>query len=110
MKRLLGIFLLSFFTLASFSFAQEEEETIITGTVEEIAEDGDYVVVAGQKIITTEDFLEDAYFEVGDKVKIAVENSEDGFKAIDYDYNFSAEDESYDSEEETLSEESFPEE
>jgi len=64
----------------------------VQGTVSEIAADGTYVIVNDGtkpvKFTSTKDFLDEAYMEVGDKVKIIGENSDAGLKIVDYDYIF----------------------
>lgn len=58
-------------------------EEKITGTVEDIAEDGTYLIVDGTKILTTLEFLEDTYLEVGDKVEITAIKTDQGLEAKD---------------------------
>lgn len=90
-------------------FAEEEEQSnqeTITGVVKSIAEDGSSIVLNdGEKdvtILTTKKFLEDSYLEVGDKVKITVEKTKQGLKAVDYSYIYEEESQS--------EEENYPEE
>jgi uncharacterized protein with ParB-like and HNH nuclease domain len=71
---------------------QKLENKIISGEIEKIADDGSYIVIGGQQIATTAAFIEEAFFEVGDKVKVEV-ISEEGSqtpKAVKYEYDFEA--------------------
>lgn len=62
------------------------------GTISEIAADGTSISVdTGKetvKFITTKDFIDEAYMETGDKVKIVGEKTDAGVKLVDYDYVF----------------------
>jgi hypothetical protein len=70
----------------------EENKVIVEGTISEIAADGTLISIdTGKetvKFITTKDFIDEAYMEVGDKVKITGEKTAAGVKLIDYDYIF----------------------
>jgi hypothetical protein len=70
---------------------QENKDTIVKGTVKEIAKDGSYIMIDATKINTTKEFLEDAYLEVGDKVEITAKQDKDGLSAVDYNYIFDEE-------------------
>ena len=85
------IFILFIFIATTFAYA--EGNKVIAGEIEKIAEDGSYIVVSGQKISTTETFIEDAYFEIGDKVKIEVVTPDDKTspQAVNYEYDFDVE-------------------
>jgi len=69
-----------------------ENKVVAEGTISEIASDGTSISVdTGKetvKFITTKDFIDEAYMEVGDKVKIAGEKTDTGLKLVDYDYVF----------------------
>lgn len=71
------------------AFAQETK--IIKGTVEQIAEDGSYFVVKGEKLLATKDFLDEALLEIGDDVEITAEVTKEGLKATNYNYIFEEE-------------------
>ncbi|MDD5194589.1 MAG: hypothetical protein PHQ96_02805 [Candidatus Omnitrophica bacterium] len=68
--------------------AKTENKNIIKGLVKEVAKDKTYIVVDTTKILTTQEFLDDSYLEVGDKVEITVENTDAGPKAVSYNYIF----------------------
>lgn len=111
MKKYLGLFLILFFafSILDLGFSQEESsretpKEIIKGKIEKIAEDGTYIIVDGKKIMTPKEFLEEAYFEVDDKVAITVKKSKDGVEAVSYEYIFEEEPESYEVGEEIPSE------
>ncbi|MFH0731766.1 MAG: hypothetical protein V2A72_02455 [Candidatus Omnitrophota bacterium] len=85
--------------LAGASMAQDEEvaaqeavtqeaaaQEVVKGTIGEIAADSSYIMVDATKILTTPEFLEDSYLEVGDKVEVIVTKTEQGLSAVDYDY------------------------
>lgn len=83
------------FILAVFSvilcgpvFSQEAGETVIEGVIEKIAEDSSSILVAGTTIITSPEFIDGHYLEVGDKVKITVQEETTGLIAIDCTYVF----------------------
>lgn len=102
-RKYLGIFLVSIFVFTISGFAQEEINTpeevnkeanrVITGKVESIAEDASSMVVSGQTILISPEFLEDSYLETGDNVKVTVEETEQGLKAVDYEYVFEEDEE-----------------
>jgi hypothetical protein len=62
------------------------------GTISDIAADGSSISVdTGKetvKFLTTKDFIDEAYMETGDKVKIVGEKTDAGVKLVDYDYVF----------------------
>ena len=62
------------------------------GTISDIATDGSSISVdTGKetiKFLTTKDFIDEAYMETGDKVKIVGEKTDTGMKLVDYDYIF----------------------
>lgn len=86
-KKISLVFLFAFI-FTNFVFAQQESVMAVQGTITEIADDGSYMVVNSKKIYTDTDFVEEAYLEVGDTVKIEVENSEKGLQALSYEYIF----------------------
>lgn len=63
-------------------------QEMVKGAVEQIAEDGSFIIVNGQKISTTQKFLEDSYLEVGDKVMIVAEKNDSGLTIKSYNYIF----------------------
>ncbi|MBU0650903.1 hypothetical protein KKC59_03230 [bacterium] len=88
MKKLfvMVMFVMFSLTVVNLSFAQETMGKSVSGTIEQIDENGAFLVVDGQKIMTDKGFLEDSYLEVGELVKIDVQETADGFKAVDYEY------------------------
>jgi hypothetical protein len=70
---------------------EQVSEEVIQGTVKEIAEDKSYIVIDEVKVITTKEFLEDSYIEVGDKLEVTAEKTSDGLKAKNYNYIFEEE-------------------
>jgi hypothetical protein len=99
MKRIVPIVLLVVFSCAFPVFA----ETTVKGTIQQIADDGSSLVVDGKKIITDKDFIDEAYFEVGDKVEIVADETPQGLKARSYEYIFDEEGTPYDDDQGTES-------
>lgn len=65
-----------------------KKEEIVKGVVKKIAEDSSYIMVDETKVLTTKEFLEDSYLEIGDKVEITAEKTDAGLKATNYNYIF----------------------
>lgn len=84
-----GLFLI--FTLTVFGFAQEQDMIVIEGTIEEIAEDGSYIIIDETKIITDKDLLESSYVSEGDDVIISAEKTSLGLKANSIDFSYEEE-------------------
>lgn len=97
-KRAYLIFLIAvfLFSAAGTGLAQNEKEEIVKGTIQEISKDGSYIVVDGKKIVTTKEFLEESYLEVGDNVEITAQMTKNGLEALDYKYLYDEEPEFYD--------------
>jgi len=93
MRKVIQISLLFLFAICftGYIYAQEAGDEIVKGVIEEVAQDGSYIIVNKQKINTAKDFVDEAYFEVGDKVKIEVKSSAQGLEAVDYEYIFDEE-------------------
>gem|GEM_PF-2800626 len=66
----------------------QRDTTIISGTVREVANDKSYIVIEGTKILTTPEFIEETYVEIGDKVRISVVKTPQGLKAEECSYVF----------------------
>lgn len=81
------VLLVAFFSGNAFTFPIDDE-VIIQGEVEHIAEDGTSLTVHGIDIFATPDFLKDAYLEVGDKVQITAEKTKSGLMAVGYRYMY----------------------
>ncbi|MFH1459458.1 MAG: hypothetical protein ABIG64_03680 [Candidatus Omnitrophota bacterium] len=64
-------------------FAQEENT--LKGIVQEVAEDGAYVVIEGQKIMISDE-IEGMDLEEGDEVELIIKETENGPVAVDYNY------------------------
>lgn len=58
----------------------------ITGKIEQIAEDGSFVVVNGSKIITTQEMVDENYLMEGDEVIVNTEKTDQGIKAVSIDF------------------------
>lgn len=67
---------------------KSETKNVVKGIVKEVAKDKTYIMVDDNKILTTKEFLDDSYLEVGDKVEITVEKADAGQKALSYNYIF----------------------
>ncbi len=93
MKKYLALLVIIIFAGITFGFAQEDNSVLIKGTIEKIFEDGSCIVVDGQKVLTPKEIVEEAYFEIGDKVEIKAENSPQGLRILDYDYDYDEESE-----------------
>lgn len=87
--------LIGFMVVFGNAQAQEPEEgrknkVTIKGIIVEVPESGDYILVddgtAKTKFLSSKDVIEDAYLEVGDKVKLYGEESVEGIKLIDCEY------------------------
>jgi hypothetical protein len=87
----------------------EAQQEVVKGTIKEIAQDKSYIVVENTKILTPKQFLDDSYLEVGDRVEITAEKTDEGLKAKSYNYIFEDEFESSTLEEEFPTEEKIPE-
>lgn len=68
--------------------APAAKELLVKGNVEEVAVDGTYILIAGTKVLTTKEMIEDAYVEVGDKVEASVQDTADGKKLVNLKYIF----------------------
>ncbi len=89
----------SFYIFTNLSFAQDTpaKEASVTvdkvtaeGLITEVAADQTYIVVGegdkAVKFMTSPEFLQDAYLEVGDHIKAYGEKDTAGIKLIDYEY------------------------
>ena len=61
-----------------------QEETV-TGVVQEVADDGSYVIIGDQKIMISEE-LNEMDIEEGDEVELFIEKTDAGVVAFDYSY------------------------
>jgi len=91
MKKYLAILLIIIFSGVTFGFAQENDFVMIKGKIEQIFADGSCIIVDGQKVITTKELVEDAYFELDDKVEVKAESTPEGLKMVDYEYDYDGE-------------------
>lgn len=71
--------------------AEQPKEEVVKGIIKEIAADGSFVVIDNTKVLTTKEFLDDSYLEVGDNVEITAEAADAGLKAKNYNYIFEEE-------------------
>lgn len=81
----------------SYTYSQENVENKsatkrIVGVVKEIAEDGSKIVLNDTQkdivILTTKEFLNYSYLEVGDEVEIIAKETSAGLHAVDFNYIF----------------------
>ncbi|MCK9614814.1 MAG: hypothetical protein M0R48_04830 [Candidatus Omnitrophica bacterium] len=79
--------------------AEQPKEEVVKGIIKEIAADGSFVVIENTKVLTTKEFLDDSYLEVGDNVEVIAQVTEAGLKAKNYNYIFEEEGPSATSEE-----------
>lgn len=90
---LVFVFILSIYG-AVFIHCQEAQkggnEVVLSGAVQEIAEDGSYIIVGDKKIITTPKFLEDYLLAEGDEVAITARKTPKGLQAEDCDFMLDA--------------------
>ncbi|MCF7908604.1 MAG: hypothetical protein K9L86_07040 [Candidatus Omnitrophica bacterium] len=91
MKKYLTLLLVMILAGTTFAFAQEDDSVLLKGKIEQISEDGSYITVGGQKVLTTKELVEEAYFELGDNVEIKAENSQEGLRALSYEYIYDEE-------------------
>jgi len=84
MKRVVGV-LAMLAMVAGVAFA---ESRVIEGTVEQIADDGSFIMVAGQKIATDQATVEDFFIEQGDEVSVTADDADGALKLVDLDYVF----------------------
>jgi len=95
-------------TFAQNEYVQEEpeKENLVTvkGAITEIAEDGSYIIVDDgvdkTKFLTTKEFLDEEYLEVGDKLQVTGERTANGIKLVDYNYDYDDDTSSYEYKEE----------
>ncbi|MFH1771886.1 MAG: hypothetical protein ABH872_03640 [Candidatus Omnitrophota bacterium] len=93
------MFLVISFAFGGFVFAQndwDESQTagsqiiMVEGEITEIAQDASFIVVRdgvkSVKLNTEKEFIEEAYMEVGDKLKVYAEQTENGLRLVDYEY------------------------
>lgn len=93
LKVILTMILFLSFSPLSFSQEKETKEEVassdlkeIVGIVEEISEDGSFLIIDRQKVLTTQEFLDESFIEVGDRIKVFGEESPQGLKIVDYEY------------------------
>lgn len=71
--------------------AEQPKEEVVKGIIKEIAADGSYIIIENTKVLTTKEFLDDSYLEVGDNVEVTAEATDAGLKAKNYNYIFEEE-------------------
>jgi len=85
LRKIISLGLLMLFAVCvSKGFSQEK--TAVEGVIEQISDDNSFIVIGGEKINAEPGFIEDSYLESGDWVRIIAEKTEEGLKAVDYDY------------------------
>jgi len=87
--------------------AEQPKEEVVKGIIREIAADGSFIVIENTKVLTTKEFLDDSYLEVGDNVEVIAEVTESGLLAKNYNYIFEEEGPSAISEEVPLEEQEY---
>ncbi len=88
MNKFLRVLFIWFFIASVGGYTEATDTSEISGVIEEVADDGSYIVIGGTKIGTTRDFLDGAYLEKGDNVKIFTEQTDQGMQVMDYEYIF----------------------
>lgn len=78
-------------TEAASKPAEQPKEEVVKGIIKEIAADGSFIVIDNTKVLTTKEFLDDSYLEVGDNVEVTAEATDAGLKAKNYNYIFEEE-------------------
>ncbi len=75
-----------------FDSGSGEDWVVAEGTLSSIAGDGSYIIIndgtADYKLLTTEEFLEGANLEIGDKLKTYSSQAAEGLELIDYEYSY----------------------
>jgi hypothetical protein len=67
---------------------EQPKEEVVKGIIKVIAADGSFIVIENTKVLTTKEFLDDSYLEVGDNVEVVAQVTEAGLKAKNYNYIF----------------------
>lgn len=78
-------------TEAASKPAEQPKEEVVKGIIKEIAADGSFIVIDNTKVLTTKEFLDDSYLEVGDNVEVTAEATDAGLNAKNYNYIFEEE-------------------
>ncbi len=78
-------------TSAAAQEAVQPKEEVVKGIIKEIAPDGSFITIENTKVLTTKEFLDDSYLEVGDNVEVTAEITDSGLKAKNYNYIFEEE-------------------
>lgn len=77
-------------TLAQSEAGQKKAKVTVKGKIAEIPEEGDYILVDDgtkkTKFLTDKETIDEAYFELGDKVNAFGEIGDDGVMLTDYEY------------------------
>lgn len=72
--------------VANLFSAYPQDEQTVAGAIEQIAEDGTFIIVAGKRITTTPEFLEENYLEEGELIEAEVKDTPQGLAIVDYQY------------------------
>ncbi len=71
---------------------KKEEGKVVIGVIEQIDKDGNFITLKSEdkslKILCDVDLIEEAYFEIGDKVKLMVQDTKEGMQIVDYEYMY----------------------
>ena len=95
MKNIVTVIIVALFIVHGLGSVYAADPVIIKGIIEEINEEGGYIVVDGTKIITDERFLEYAFYELGDAIEVTVEQGDGGLNALDYTYSVETDEDSW---------------
>ena len=64
------------------------QQKTIKGVIENVSEDGNYIVIGGEKIMVDPEMFQEALFTTGDELEATVEKTDQGEKLIDYSYTY----------------------
>jgi len=71
---------------AHFLSAEEETANTLKGTVQEVAEDGSYIVINDEKMMIGDGLLGYTNMEAGDEVELVLEEIDQQKVVVDFDY------------------------
>jgi len=71
---------------AHFLSAEEGTETILQGTIQEVAEDGSYIMMNDEKMMIGDELLGYTNMEAGDEVELTIEEINQQKVVISFDY------------------------
>lgn len=96
MNKNIFAFTISFcLVLAFLAYSQEANPKIVQGKVEAISPANDQITIDGKKITIEPQFIEDYYIEVGDNIKVEVEDEAGNMKAKSAEFYFPEDEEDF---------------